>query len=73
MPASDHRYDHFKLDLDRNQGRYIPSFYTDNGSYNLCRLIFLNGLKWKGLMSVTAIVLPGVNDENLSWPLDGSL
>lgn len=27
------RYDHFKLDLDRNQGRYIPSFYTDDDGY----------------------------------------
>ena len=24
-------------------------------------------------MSVTAIILPGVHNEKLSWPLDGSL
>ena len=48
-----YRYDHFKLYLDRNQGRYITSFYTDDGGYNLCLLIFPNGLKWDGWMSVT--------------------
>ena len=59
-----YRYDHFKLDLDHNQARYITSFYTADGGYNLCLLIFLNGLKWDGWMSVTAIILPGVHDRS---------
>ena len=68
-----YRYDNFKIDLDRDSSKYSPSFYTNNGGYNLCLRIYPDGLKWGGWMSVTAIILPGDHDEELSWPFDGSL
>ena len=68
-----YRYEHFQLDLDQDCGRYSPTFYTNNDGYNLCLTIYPDGLKWRGWMSVTAIILPGDHDEELSWPFDGSL
>ena len=68
-----YKYDDFQEDLDHDQSTYTPSFYTADSGYNLCLVTFPNGLKVEGWMSVTAIILPGDHDDELSWPNAGSL
>ena len=67
------KYVDFQDHLAHDNGTYTPTFYTHHGGYRLRLVIFPDGLKWGGWMSVTAIILPGVHDERLSWPFDGSL
>ena len=67
------KYEDFQHDLAHDYGTYTPTFYTSHGGYRLRLVIFPDGLKWGGWMSVTAIILPGVHDDELSWPFDGSL
>ena len=68
-----YKYDNFQEDLDHDQRTYTPSFYTTDGGYHLCLIAFPDGLKFGGEMSVTVLILPGDNDDELSWPIDGSL
>ena len=68
-----YKYENFQDDLARDSGIYTPTFYTHHGGYRLCLVMFPDGLKWDGWMSVTAIIVPGVYDNELSWPFDGSL
>ena len=66
------KYD--KFNQNTGNGIYSPTFYS-NGLYHVCLSIFPNGLdsKFSKSMSVTILVLPGKYDDELDWPMEGSL
>ena len=54
---------------------YSPRFYTRSVGYLMCLCMFPNGLNSSctDCMSVTVLALPGVYDDTLKWPMEGSL
>ena len=50
-------------------------FYTGPGGYRMCIQVHPNGRRGYtgGYVSVCAYLLPGENDENLSWPFTGTV
>ena len=52
---------------------YSPPFYTQRGGYRMCIIVDAKG--WGGgegtYLSVTARLMRGENDDNLTWPFSG--
>lgn len=65
----------FQVQFIRGVDCYSPRFYTCNGGYLMCICMFPNGLdtNYADCMSVTILVLPGLYDDTLKWPMEGSL
>jgi len=62
--------------LKRKQDAWnSPPFYVHSGSYKMCISICANGYgSGEGThISVFACLMPGKNDDNLSWPFTGEV
>ena len=68
-----YKYSKFEQDSNNGESIYTPSFYTCDKGYHLCLSVHPDGLSVCDWMSVTVLVLPGAYDNNLQWPIKGSL
>jgi len=59
----------------QREGWYSQSFYTSKLGYKMCLYFNLGGIgKGRGThISIGAFLMKGDNDDNLSWPVQGSL
>ena len=68
-----YKYSSCEDDADEGTGIYTYSFYTSDKGYHLCLTVYPDGLSVYDWMSITVLVLPGTYDDNLPWPMEGSL
>ena len=65
----------FERKKKQREGSYSQSFYTSECGYKMCLYLNLGGIgKGTGThISIAAFLMKGDNDDNLSWPVKGSL
>ena len=50
-----------------------PEFYTRDGGYKMCLIVYPNGHPTVGYITVCAYLMKGDHDDHLTWPVKGTL